>query len=110
MKNKMSYQVVSSRKEFHYNQGSIQIEYNILLNLFGDPQVNFPKSDANWIIQFGEIEASIYNWNPNKDRNPIILEKINNWNIGGSSIESFEFIKSLLSFNLNVIKRAINEI
>lgn len=108
----MSYQVIYNQKEFHYNQGTIQIDYQTLFNLFGEPKKDIPKSDAVWIVRFydEEIEVSIYNWNPNKDRFPLNPEEIQYWTIGGSTKKSFQAVKSLTTFNLDDMKKAIEEI
>lgn len=100
------YQVIERVKEFHYNQGIIDTDYKCLCKLFGEPNKDYPQSDANWNILFHDgTEVSIYNWNPNKQT--INLEDINEWSVGGKNKKSLENIKILLLFDFEEIKNEL---
>jgi hypothetical protein len=85
-------------------QGYIDIEYDILVKLFGEPIVGDEyKIDAEWEIIFEDgTVATIYNYKDGYNYcgehapYPDITKKDNDWHIGGSSKLAVEYIERLL--------------
>jgi len=75
--------------------GTIEINYNKLVKLFGLPITTIEKTSCYWSIEFDDgVVVSIYDWKPKEN---IKAETITRWNIGGfqnSEKKLKEYIKN----------------
>lgn len=84
-----------------FYQGEVFANYHQLVELFGEPHEYFDdyKSDAEWYVEFDDgVIATIYNWKNGRNYNGFDaphVENINEWNIGGFSIEAAGRIQEL---------------
>jgi len=82
-------------------QGHIKCSYDRLTELLGEPmEGDGYKVDAEWALQFDDDTIStIYNWKNGKsycgDRG-LSVENINEWNIGGISINAVSHVNNIL--------------
>lgn len=81
-----------------YRVGEIDISYSKLVELFGkhDCFDNY-KSDAEWIVKYGNEVFTIYNYKDGKNylgEDGKNVEEIRDWYIGGKT-NADEFIKAL---------------
>ena len=83
-------------------QGYIQVEFDLLRELFGNPhESDGYKTDAEWAIEFedGTI-ATIYNY---KDGHNYLgadgfnINQITNWHIGGKNKNALFYVQNLLN-------------
>ena len=84
-----------------FYQGEVFAKYDQLVELFGEPHEYFDdyKCDAEWYIEFDDgVIATIYNWKNGRNYcgfDAPHVENINEWNIGGFSIEAAGRIQQL---------------
>lgn len=84
-----------------FYQGEVFAKYYQLVELFGEPHEYFDdyKCDAEWYIEFDDgVIATIYNWKNGRNYcgfDAPHVENINEWNIGGFSIEAAGRIQQL---------------
>ena len=84
--------------------GQINVRYNTLVNLFGNPQkYDDYKTDAQWVIKFiNDDIATIYNYKNGLNylgNNGIKKEHIIEWNVGGNSKKVLLRIFNLITNN-----------
>ena len=91
--------LINSNDSCH--QGEVSAKYHQLVELFGEPHEYFDdyKSDAEWYVEFDDgVVATIYNWKNGRNYNGFDaphVENINEWNIGGFSLEAARRIQQL---------------
>ena len=94
----------AKRVDSHYSnntwlQGYAYISYQKLVKLFGEPKcLDNYKTDAEWVVKFGNEIFTIYNWKNGKNymkNEGIEVRNIEKWHIGGrtSANEFIEFLK-----------------
>ena len=81
-------------------QGEVEIDYDTLVKLFGEPTEWDGYVDAEWTIEFkdGTI-ATIYNYKSGKNYNGDDgeeTENITNWHIGGEDIRAKELVEKVI--------------
>lgn len=83
-------------------QGYVNVSYNQLINVFGEPNGIHDKYkiDAEWVVEFpAGIIATIYNYKDGKNylgEEGSEVEDINEWHIGGHEYIAILFIKERL--------------
>lgn len=92
-------------------QGKVNISYQKLVELFGEP-IRFDnyksddKSDAEWVVKYGDDVFTIYNWKDGINyagefgKN---VEDITNWYIGGN-VSADDFVEALKNKKENTIQ------
>jgi len=101
----MKWKRVSDREQYDtWLQDNMVCPYDWLVDIFGTPgEGDCYKVDAMWIIQFEDSTiATIYNWKNGRNYNgpeakPV--EKITDWNIGGSSEHAAKLIAAVINDN-----------
>ena len=101
MEFKMNFQTHNTNPEINhetggtYLQGHVTVTYANLVSKFGEPMQGEDKTDAEWVLKFGNKVATIYNWKNGvnycgKEGTP--TEDITEWNIGGHSEEVVKLV------------------
>jgi len=89
-----------------YLMGRIDIEYNKLVSLLGEPtDADGHKVDAQWEIQFEDgLVATIYNWKDGKNykgEKGLDVTEITDWHIGGLKKEVVDRIHEIFAYEIN---------
>lgn len=80
-------------------QDFITISFQELVDKLGEPMVGSDKDQVEWVLQRGDVVATIYDYSVHDGYASQSVRSITHWHVGGFNKHAVELVREVLGIN-----------